>query len=341
MTQKNFSIERQKGQHLNYAHRLLLEEELKQTRLNVSQLAKRFNCSRTTLYNELKRGAEPYLARGKKIKYRPYKAQYAQETYEQHRSESHRHLFFEEYPELKRRLLELLKPKKGVKKISVEVALFFLSKDFVNLPTARTVYHNLSKGALGKQAKAWTLSYRKRKKFMKREHQRRFGLSIDERPEKINQRLEFGHWELDLVLGKREKGEVLMTLLERVTNYYLVVRVPDKRSLTLRAALEKCITEMGRTLFKSITTDNGSEFALLPTLKELPVYYCHPFSSWEKGANERHNHFLREFIPKGTRIEAYSDQELWSAQNQLNHYPRPSKGFSTPQQLFLEYQLQS
>jgi IS30 family transposase len=325
-----------KGQHLNYAHRIILEDEIRHNSLNVTQLAERFHCARATIYNEKKRGAEPYLARGKKIKFRPYKAAYAQEIYEQHRSESHRLEFFEEFPEIKKRLLALLKPKKGQKKISVEVALFLLSKDFINLPSARTVYYDIERGKLGKQVQKWVIGYRKKKKFEKKQNKRVLGTSIEERPEIINQRLEFGHWELDLVIGKREKGEVLITLLERVTNYYIVLRAADKKAHTIFSELEKLFETRGRQLFKSLTTDNGSEFALLPEFKDLPVYYCHPYSSWEKGANERHNHFLREFIPKGTKIENYSDEEILSAQTQLNQYPRPSKNFSTPEELFLQ-----
>ena len=107
-----------------------------------------------------------------------------------------------------------------------------------------------------------------------------------------------------------------MTLLERKTRYYKVIRLPDKSSQSVMnafAALKREYREKFSAVFKTITTDNGSEFSRLSELEqesETKVYYAHPYSSYEKGSNERHNGLLRHFFPKGKRIDSFSDEDV-------------------------------
>lgn len=337
MTTFNSTIESQKGKHFTYEQRVALELMLKHNEnFTVRGAARIFNVSPTTISNEIKRGKEPYLVYAK-IKSHKYSARYAQYRYEQNRSVSRRVRFFEDFPEIKKELIRILEPKEGKKRISIEVALFELSKNHINLPTPRTVYYNIEHGILGPYPKMWLNNYRKKQKFQIHENKKILGMSIEQRPEKINLRQEFGHWEIDLVIGKREQGKVLLTLLERVSNYYLVFPCEDKKAKTINQKLKEAIRCIGKKNFKSITTDNGSEFSQLKKLREIPVYYCHPYASWEKGANERHNRMLREFIPKGTSIESYSYAQIISAQDQINQYPRKTKNFKTPEEIYKQY----
>ena len=125
--------------------------------------------------------------------------------------------------------------------------------------------------------------------------------SIQERPQEINDRKEFGHWECDLVLGhKTRDDQVLLTLAERMSREFLILRIPDKTAASVMHAfrtLQKQYSEHWNDIFKTSTTDNGSEFADLANLEQVSktlVYYAHP----DKGTVERHNGLIRRFYLK-------------------------------------------
>ena len=135
--------------------------------------------------------------------------------------------------------------------------------------------------------------------------------SISTRPEEINQREEKGHWEIDLVVGKDGSRPVLLTMVERSTRKPLLFKLPDKRAETVRKIFDVLERKMGkrqfRETFKTITTDNGSEFLEYDKLvksvhggERFRVYYCHSYSAWEKGSNENMNRMIRRWFPKGT-----------------------------------------
>jgi IS30 family transposase len=173
-----------------------------------------------------------------------------------------------------------------------------------------------------------------------RKHKRLKGRSIDERPNIVDLRTEFGHWEADTVIGRRSgKEAAILTLVERVTNQYLAIRIPGKTSEAVIQAMEGLRAEYGdlfRSVFKSITTDNGSEFEDFAKVEAWgsAVYFAHPYSSWERSVNERHNGLFCQYIPKGVSIEKYSDEDvLWFA-DELNSRPRKRLGYRTPEELF-------
>lgn len=133
-----------------------------------------------------------------------------------------------------------------------------------------------------------------------RENKKLLGRSIEGRPN-IDNKLEFGHWEADLVIGqKTNNNEALLTLLERQTRKYILVKIAGKTVAAVMDGFEKVRKYFGPNfsdVFKSITTDNGSEFTELRNLEnenKTLVYYDHPYSSWEKGSNERHNPFYSQ-----------------------------------------------
>ena len=109
------------------------------------------------------------------------------------------------------------------------------------------------------------------------------------------------------------------------------------------AALEVLKEEYGEEhfseIFKTITADNGSEFARLSELEEVgvSVYFAHPYSSWERGQNERHNRLFRRYIPKGISIDKYSAEQILCCADEMNALPRKLLGYSTPEELFDEF----
>jgi IS30 family transposase len=173
-----------------------------------------------------------------------------------------------------------------------------------------------------------------------RENKKVYGTSIDGRPEIAALRIEEGHWEGDTMVGKRDgKEAVVLSLLEKKTENYLAIRIRSKTSEAVTAAMKGLKTEFGdkfSQVFKTITVDNGSEFADFAQTENWgsKVYFAHPYSSWERGQNERHNGMLRAFIPKGVSMEQFTDEDILMAADKLNGRPRNKLGYQTPEELF-------
>jgi IS30 family transposase len=175
-----------------------------------------------------------------------------------------------------------------------------------------------------------------------RERKRILGQSIDERPQEINDRLIFGHWEIDTVIGKKTKGEpVVLTLTERLTRYQIILKITGKNEAAVKETMEFLYKNNPNfpKLFKSITADNGSEFAgLSQALQGLSdVYFAHPYSSWERGTNEKHNGILRRFIPKGKSLKNYSSDQIKQMTHWMNHLPRKILNYQTPTEAILTH----
>ena len=167
--------------------------------------------------------------------------------------------------------------------------------------------------------------------------------SIELRPDYINNRKEFGHFEMDLVLGKQGKDkECLLTLTERKTRFEIVIKLNNKSSSEVIGAINSIKEHLkgySSEIFKSITTDNGSEFSRYEEIEEIlgtMVYFCHPGASYEKGTNERHNGMLRKYIPKGSDISKYSAEDLDRIVSKLNDLERKKLNYYTPYMKILE-----
>lgn len=178
------------------------------------------------------------------------------------------------------------------------------------------------------------------------------GESIEQRPEEIDEREEFGHWEGDTVYsgkGKRKTTRALLTLTERKTRKEIIIAIPNRKAETVVKALDALERKLGarrfRAIFKSITFDNGTEFAAEEELerscvnKRLPrtkVYFCHPYSSWERGTNENTNGMIRRRFPKGTNFAAVTNAQIAQAENWINNYPRKILGYKSSEIVFRE-----
>ena len=170
------------------------------------------------------------------------------------------------------------------------------------------------------------------------------GTSIENRPAEVAARNTFGHWEMDCVIGKQGTKETILAFTERLTRYEIVFKMPDHKAATVVHyvnKLEKRYGKQFRKLFKSITVDNGVEFSDFKGLeksiyggKRTSVYYCHPYSSCERGSNERLNREIRRLIPKGTDLSTISDKRIQAVERWINEYPREIFGYATSAELF-------
>lgn len=172
------------------------------------------------------------------------------------------------------------------------------------------------------------------------------GVSIEQRPKEIDERRTFGHWEMDCVIGKQRTKNVLLVLTERLTRYELIFRMPNKKAESVVSCLdglEQCYAERFGKIFKSITVDNGVEFSDYEGMKRsvrggkrIDLYYCHPYTSCERGTNERINRDIRRWIPKGSDLSKYTSEQIQNVADWVNAYPREIFDFASSAEKFAE-----
>ena len=133
---------------------------------------------------------------------------------------------------------------------------------------------------------------------------------------------------------------MVLTLTEKATDYYIAVKIPGKNPESVSTALAVLRDEFGSErfseIFKTITADNGSEFAELSEIEAwgVTVYFAHPYSSWERPQNERQNRIFRRYVAKRKSIDSYSAEQILSFADEMNALPRRSLGYCTPEELF-------
>lgn len=168
------------------------------------------------------------------------------------------------------------------------------------------------------------------------------GKSIEKRSDAIESRNTFGHWEMDTVRGKQGiTKSCLLVLTERLTRAELIFKLDNGKAKSVCEALDSLEHKLRHKfseVFKTITVDNGVEFSdcdgmqkscLQDGQKRTEVYYCHAYSSYERGSNENQNRMIRRHIYKGSDIDLYDDQYIHEVQTWLNNYPRRMFGYKT------------
>jgi transposase, IS30 family len=181
----------------------------------------------------------------------------------------------------------------------------------------------------------------------KRRKQRKFGtkktrikdqISIDDRPDHVELRLEVGHWEGDLMIGIGQKSAI-GTIVERKTRYTFMVKLENRKSETVTYQFAKILNTMPKFITKSMTYDNGMEMAnhkWLTNNTGMDIFFAHPYSSWERGTNENTNGLIRRFLPKGTDFNNVSEEQLKAIENNLNNRPKKVLGYRTPKEQMMQ-----
>lgn len=161
-------------------------------------------------------------------------------------------------------------------------------------------------------------------------------INISLRPEEINQKKTFGHWEADVVEGRGHSGGI-QTLLERKTRYYqakLMSKIDSEYGIR---AQKKMLSKLPPKARLTVTFDNGRENYNHEQLKrdlDINTYFCDPYSAWQKGSNENHNGILRRYIPKKTDITNLPQWELDFIVEEINNTPRKCLKYQTPKEAF-------
>ena len=330
------TTKREKNKHFSYGDRRELQGMLsnESIRYSLRQLARHFNCAPNTIRNELKRGAHPNTGR--------YGAKRAQNAYEI----SHANSIKKSRRFLSSKFVSWVVKMVLEKCWSLDACYGYAKAHSLyedsEMVCVKTLYNYVDSMLLALRNIDLPLKVRRRKRRRNvKENLKHLGRSIDERPNEIASRNEFGHWEIDTVIGSKSKGDnVVLTLVERLTRKYIAIKIDGKTASDVSAAMQSLHKYYGdkfSQIFKTITSDNGSEFADLAELENnttTKVYFAHPYSSWERGSNERHNGLLRRMVPKGKRIDKYTSDDILFTADWCNLLPRRILEYKTPDDLF-------
>jgi IS30 family transposase len=161
-------------------------------------------------------------------------------------------------------------------------------------------------------------------------------VSIRERPRVVERRTVPGHWESDLIVGKRH-ASAIGTLVERTTRTTILVPLESKDAPSVRKAFARTVKRLPKELRLSLTHDRGSEMCeheLFTKDTQVQVYFADPQSPWQRGTNENTNGLIRQFFPKGTDFNTVTRQDLKRVQKLLNDRPRKVLGWRTPKEVF-------
>jgi IS30 family transposase len=162
---------------------------------------------------------------------------------------------------------------------------------------------------------------------------------IDERPASVLDRAEPGHWEGDLILGTRASGSAIATLVERTSRLIVLAPMRDPGCSELRRTVVQALSQVPPQMRRTLTWDQGSEmrhWRIIENELELPIYFCHPRSPWERGSNENANRQLRYWFRKGTDITAHPTEYFDRVTLILNNQPRRLLGWSSAAQRYGE-----
>lgn len=158
---------------------------------------------------------------------------------------------------------------------------------------------------------------------------------ISGRPDVINRRRRYGDWEGDTMVGKGRLS-ALVTLVDRKSGYARIGRVDSMKSAMTMRAVKRRMKDLPPSLRRSVTFDNGKEFAehaMLTSGLGLEVYFADPYASWQRGTNENTNGLLRQFFPKGIDFKQISHREVACVEQLLNERPRKRLGYRTPSEI--------
>lgn len=208
---------------------------------------------------------------------------------------------------------------------------------FKGLLSFKTIYNWIYNGIIN-----FDISKLRRKgKSRKKEETRgkfNLGKSIKERPEEVNSRKTFGHWELDTMVSSRGKSKgCLATFVERKSRFYLALPMENRSKESMLNSIRQIMKALPTDALKTFTSDRGKEFACYSDVEEegIDFYFAEAYSAWQRGSNENANGLLREYYPKKTDLSTIDYNELVENIKELNNRPRKCLNYQTPLEVFL------
>lgn len=323
-----------KSKHLNYEKRIKIEA-LSRAGLKSEAIAKQIGCSGRTVRRELAKGRTELLNSDLTTR-TEYSADIGQQKHDYAATAKGPGLKIGKDHSLVQ-YIEKLIIKEKMSPYAVAQRIKSEGKFHINL-SYKTIYNYIDMGLFpnlsNKDLPVKKTSKKRRYDKIRPAENNKKGTSISERPADIDTREEYGHWEMDTVVGKRGTDTVLLVLTERKTRQEIIRKINSKSQKCVVNELDKLERQMGsrifRTTFKTITCDNGSENldykgierSAMVKQARTKVYYAHPYSAWERGSNENANKLIRRFIPKGADIGKFSRKSIKLIEHWINNYPR-------------------
>ena len=334
MDRKQYNTGKGKGKHLNYEKRIKIEA-LSKAGIKSEEIGRQIGCTGRTIRRELKKGMVKLLNSDLTERY-----EYSADVGEQ----KHEYAGTGKGPALKigkeYELVEEIERLIIKEKMSPYAAAETIKEDkrFKVKLSYKTIYNYIDEGLFPNLTnKHLPVKKKSRKRDygkVRTAENNKKGTSISEREESIESREEYGHWEMDTVVGKSKTKTVLMVLTERLSRQEIIRKIKSKSQYCIVKELDKLERKMGskafRKTFKTITCDNGCENldyegierSVLCSSPRTKVYYAHPYSAWERGSNENANKLIRRFIPKGVDIAGFSHERIQIIEHWINNYPR-------------------
>lgn len=251
-------------------------------------------------------------------------------------------------PELRRVVSEKLGLEWSPEQISVHLREIFPGRRSWHL-CPETIYQALylpARGGLTRELTRKLRTGRPMRKRRRRADARRVrfptGMSISARSKEVDLRLQPGHWEGDLIVGRSNRSAI-GTLVERHSRYTRLVHLPDGHDAdAVYVALADVLLTLPEDLRITLTWDQGSEMARHAEIAQLltgGVYFANPASPWQRGTNENTNGLLRQYFPKGTDLSVHDRARLRSVKERLNSRPRKVLGWAAPATVLAPYLL--
>ena len=331
MEQNNSTTFRKKHKHILRDDRYVIEQMLNAKQPQAAIIAV-IGCTEKTLEREIERGTWEYLDSNTYEAKRKYSWDVAQRKHEEKAKNKGRYAKINDAPKLRKFLENQIKKHK----YSPEAALLKAKDQGYTVEiSVKTLYNNIDSGEIDVSRKDLLRKegWKKDKSKPRKASNNLKGESIENRPREANDRSEYGHWEMDLIVSCKGGRGALLTLTERKIRHEIIIRLPDKTQRAVKRTLDRLERRLGskfKEKFKTITTDNGSEFLDFESLeksclndeKRFKMYYAHPYSSWERGSNENANGIIRRFFPKGTDFSKIGLARIQSIEDWMNEYPR-------------------
>lgn len=316
---------------------------------NNSYIANYLGVHRSTISRELKnRKSYRFMVRSGRTIEKPYNATDANNNYLFKRALSKGQYKLHKYSKMAKYIEDKIKIDKWAPDAIIgymKVHNYFIKEGFCKI-SVPTIYNAIRLGIIDvKIEDTRRMKYKQEYNYQDKSSltASKIPYSIENRPEEINNRSTFGHFEIDTVIGtKRGKHECLLTITERKTKFEIIFKISSKTSENVVNKINQIKSFMNKhynKFFKSFSADNGSEFSdFLGIIKDTKtkIFFCHPYCSGEKGTNEKQNSMIRYFIPKKTLIENYSHADINYIANWMNNYPRKILNYRTPLEAVLE-----
>ena len=333
--------------HLRWKDRLKIERMLKEGH-KVKEIAAALHVDSTTIYREIKRG-KTVQRTTELIDREIYCPDVAENKY--------RANLAAKGPALKLgndyKLAAYIEQKIVEERYSPEAVLLKIKEERLTFSVTLskwTLYSYITKGVfLGVTNKNLPRKGKKKNKGYRKVRAAHLpqGDSIEDRPEEIAERAMPGDWEMDTVVSCKKDAARLLVLTERMFRQEIIIKMPDGTTQSVVRSLDRLERKLGsrlfRRIFRTITVDNGSEFSDCKGMEtsifggqRTKMYYCHPYSSYERGSNENLNKMFRRLFPKGTNFDEVPDEEIIAAADWMNNYPREILGRTTAARAFNE-----